>query len=104
MTIDIHLAKDRDELAAARAAVADALKSCEGFAPQLADKAVEAVMAALFGHFGGGRVYFPGGKGRALPAASSWSSGTPYSWRMAWISGRRFSIRDSICCFHSRSP
>lgn len=68
MTIDIHLAKDRDELAAARAAVADALLACKGFSPDLADKAVDAVMAALFGHFAGGRVYYPASKGRSLPA------------------------------------
>lgn len=68
MTIDIHLAKDRDELAAARAAVADALLACKGFSPAIADAAVDAVMAALFGHFAGGRVYYPASKGRALPA------------------------------------
>lgn len=59
MSIDIHLDRDKYEIDAARTAIAGVLASSAALGPELASKASDAVLQALFDQFGGGRVYFP---------------------------------------------
>lgn len=69
MSIDISLDRDKHEIEATRQAIAGALLTCAGFAPELAAKASDLVLQALFDQFAGGRVYFPLRRGKSDPDA-----------------------------------